>query len=81
MYSAAVALLVAEVLLPWRLLIFCDMYCVINELFDTQVLCCRDWDYRDSQHLLHGIHIHRAAVGAELVHHIEGYNHWYIELQ
>ena len=81
MDSTSVALFVAEVLLSWGFLIFCNMYCVVNEFLDTQVLCRRDRNYRDSQHLLHGINVHRAAVGTELVHHIEGYNHWYIELQ
>ena len=81
MDSTSVALFVAEILLSWSFLIFCNMYCVVNEFLDTQVLCRRDRNYRNSQQLLHGVHIHRAAVGAELVHHIKGYNHWYIKLQ
>ena len=81
MYSTAMAFLVAEVLLPGGLLILCDMHCMVNQLLDTQVLGCRDRYDRHSQKVLHGVHIHRAAVGAELIHHIKGYNHGDIELQ
>ena len=79
--SASVALLVAEVLLARRLLILCDMHCVVNQLLNTQVLGRRDRNYRDTQHLLHGVYIHRAAVCAKLVHHIKGHNHGHIQLK
>ena len=81
MYSTAVALFVAEVLLPGCLLILCDMHRMVNQLLDTQVLGSRDRYHRHSQKVLHGVHIHRSSVGAQLVHHIKGYNHGDIELQ
>ena len=57
------------------------MHRMVNQLLDTQVLGCRDRYHRHSQKVLHGVHIHRSSVGAQLVHHIKGYNHGDIELQ
>ena len=65
----------AEVLPERFFLIFGYVNGVLYKLVNTLVLGSRNRNNRDSEHCLHSIYVHRAAVAGHFIHHIEGDNH------
>ena len=76
-----VILHVTEVLFQRPLLIMSDMNRVAHQLIDALILCRGDRNHRNPQHLFHPVDIDRAAVSAQLIHHIECNHHGNIHLQ
>ena len=53
---------------------------VLHELGDALLARRGDGDHGDAERRLQAVHAHRAAVGRELVHHVEGEHHRPVEL-
>ena len=54
---------------------------LINELRDALPFCGADGHHGDPQSLAHFLHVHGAAVGVHLVHHIQRQHHGHLQLQ
>ena len=78
---AAVVVGLAEVLAQGALLILRHVDRVLDQLVDALVLGGGDGDHGDPQQLLHGVHVHAAAVAGHLVHHVQGDDHGDVHLQ
>ena len=72
-YRSAVIVLLTEVGTHRFFLIFCDMYRMIDELVYSLILGSRDRDYRCPEDAFHLIDVDCAAVGMQLVHHVQRY--------
>ncbi len=72
---AAVLGLVAEVLAKRALLIFGNVQGVADKLVHAGVFRRGDGDHRHAELGLHAVDIHAAAVGGDLVHHVERNDH------
>ena len=70
-HGAAVVVRTAEILFERAFLIHRYVNCMLHKLVNTLVLCRRDGDNRDTEHRLHGVDVHRAAVSCHLVHHVQ----------
>ena len=77
----AVFALIAEILTQWPLLVLRHVNGVIHQFVHTKVFCCRDGHHRHTQQGLHGVYIDAAAVGGDLIHHIERNDHGHVHLQ
>ena len=71
---------VAEVHAPWRLAEARHVQDVLHKLVDALVLGGRNGNDGDAELALELVDKHRAAVGAHLVHHVEGEHHGDAEL-
>ena len=56
-------------------LIFGDCHSDPHQFFHAFVLDCGDGHHRDSQRLGHGLDVDGAAVGGDLIHHVQGQHH------
>ena len=81
MHGAAVGALVAEVLTQGALLVFGDVDHVIDQLVHAGILGGGDCNDGNAKLRLHAVNVHAAAVGRDLIHHIQGYDHWNVHLQ
>ena len=81
MHRTAVIVLITEVLPQRTFLVFGHMDRMPDQLIHALVLCGGDRNDRHPQHVLHGVDIYRAAVGIDLIHHVEGNNHRHIHFQ
>ena len=54
---------------------------LVDEFRDALALGCADGHHGNTQGLAHFLHIHRAAVGVYLVHHVQGQHHGHLQLQ
>ena len=71
MYSAAVVILITEILTKRFFLVPGDMDGVLDQLVHPLVLGGRDWDNRDAQHGFHRVYVNCTAIACQLVHHVE----------
>ena len=69
-----------EVDAPWSLTIARDVHGVLHELADAFVLCRRDGNHGHAKLALEQVNVDGAAIGRDLVHHVEGDDHRSIEL-
>ena len=81
MDGAVVVPLVAEILAGGALLILGDVQGVLHQLLDALVLGGGDGHHRDAQELFHAVHVHGAAVGRHLVHHVESHHHGHVHFE
>ena len=70
-YSAAVVILITEILTKRFFLVPGDMDGVLDQLVHPLVLGGRDWDNRDAQHGFHRVYVNCTAIACQLVHHVE----------
>ena len=80
MHGTAVFLTVAKIHPSGALLIFCYMNGMLYQFINSFILCRRNRNDRDSQHLLHLIDQNGAAVFPHLIHHIKRQHHRDIQL-
>ena len=81
MHGAAVVVCAAVVLTHGPLLVFCHVDGVGDQLVDALVVRRGDRDHRDAQQVLHGVHVHAAAVAGHFVHHVQRDHHRDVHLQ
>ena len=74
-HSAVMVLRPAEILDGGGLLIPGNVDRMAHQLVHTGIFHRGNGHHRNAQHALHGVHIHPAAVAAELVHHVQGDHH------
>ena len=79
--GAVVVPLVAEILAGGPLLVLGDVQGVLHQLVHALVLGGGDGHHGHAQELLHAVHVHGAAVGGDLVHHVHGHHHGHVHLQ
>ena len=73
--TAVRALCIAEIHTSRPLTVTGNMYRMRNKLIDTFILCCGNRHNRNAKCILQQVDIDRAAVVADLIHHIECKNH------
>ena len=79
-YSTSVLLRAAEIRTPRFFLILCHMYSVIHKLAYSLISGCGYRYYRNTQSLFHLVDKNSSSVFSDLVHHIKGKHHGYIQL-
>ena len=79
-YSAAVLLRTAEIRTPRFFLILCHMYGMIYKFAYSFIFSCRYRHHRNTQSLFHLVDKNSTSVFSDLVHHIKGKHHGYVQL-
>ena len=74
-YRTAMIICTAKILSSRTFLIFCHMYCMLDQFFDSFILCSRNWNDRNPQCFFHLIDQHRTSVISDFIHHIQCQNH------
>ena len=77
----AVVILRTEILDNRLFLIFCDMDGMTHEFIDAFILCRRNRNDRDAEHLLHSVDVDGPVVFHDLVHHVQGHDHRHIHFE
>ena len=75
MYRTTVFIYITEINWLRTFLIFCHMNGMLYQFINSFILCRRNRDDRDSQHILHLIDQNGTAVFPHLIHHIQRKNH------
>ena len=80
-YGTAAVTLIAKVLFKRRFLIMRNMHRMAYQLVYALVFGRRYGHHGHTEHGLHGVYIHRAAVSAHLIHHIQRGHRRYVHFK